>query len=1240
MSITVEEILTGIPYKKAVWSYDVSRTGENNRYVNISDFVEKKHDGLNIINRHEFDLFPPVKLIEQLHARKISNASAAVAFWCINDFEPFKTAVTSLHSLMYRYREQPLMALPSITVVVRTKERLNLLREALESLVFQAYQTLEVIVVNDGGSSIAEAVSPFKSALNIRIIELQKSRGRSHAANVGIEAAQGQWLLMLDDDDVYLPNGIYALAQAAVDVDTVYYGKVESVSNDGASKTHLRNFGAPYNKDLMTFENQIPFIGCLMPLSHVKAIGGVDEQFDCFEDWDLYLRLAERCTFQFLDRVVAEYRSFGETFISGRGGLLQQERGLSRIFSKHLGCSQSTRLARAQLAVKSELIPREVQREAMPLIRQARESEIAIREHMIEERSHAALRETELLIKQARESEIAIREQMIKERSHAALRETELLIKQARESEIGIREHMIEEMRQAFPVVPKTFVSIIIVNYNGRHHLEKCLPSVFATRNVEFEVIVVDNGSKDDSVAWLSEYWPKVQLIAELQNHGFGRANLIGVQAVKSRYVAFLNSDTVVTPDWLIYLTQSILNNPEIGAACSQLRLLSKPEILNARGGGMSRLGFGYDIDFGLPFVAASSENEYECVDVLFPSGAAMLIRKQDFLDMGAFDPAFFMYHEDVDLGWRFWLLGQRVVLCPRSIVFHAFGGTTDVEMGSSWRHTMGNRHNLRSLWKNYELHNALSATSKLFSGWLRGGHIQFAFQVAVWNLVHIRGTWRERRKMQKRRKVSDADLFRRGLITVGVPPAPDLSLKSVASNNEALIAASHLWPGRSSAPGRLGLGWHFPEKVNGAWVRATTGYAQATLQVNPNAKGELHTELHLPHTMCEKSSITVVCNGVKQTFSLNKDSYWQDLTLLVIADQNGLLKIEIFAPVWNSHIEFQNWDMRKIGCFVREFAFRNENDEPVYAPEFVTVLITTFNRWRVLDRTLTALTNQTWKNFEVVVVDDGSKDETWEKLQVWQNDNAAKIRLNILTQSNTGQGIARNNGLKHAQGDLILFIGDDTIPDPDFVEQHVQCHRNAGMMCAVVGYTNWDQAGMQVTPLLEYVNEGGHQFGYRYMTDGEDVPYTCLYTSNVSIPRDILGVRPFDPMFRTYGWEDIDLGYRLSKRGLRIIYNQQARVHHFHPMNLMDFYSRQIKVGAAIGTIYEIHPDLMGDPFMPPPTRPRSWRLMARIFVPPLLPLVNWLDSKFIKLPERIYRLVLSTGFWIGRDRVAAEKP
>jgi hypothetical protein len=175
----------------------------------------------------------------------------------------------------------------------------------------------------------------------------------------------------------------------------------------------------------------------------------------------------------------------------------------------------------------------------------------------------------------------------------------------------------------------------------------------------------------------------------------------------------------------------------------------------------------------------------------------------------------------------------------------------------------------------------------------------------------------------------------------------------------------------------------------------------------------------------------------------------------------------------------------------------------------------------------------------------------------------------------------------------------------------------------------------MRVTPMLEYANEAGQQFGYRYMKDAEDVPYTCFYTSNVSAPRHILGTEPFDPTFRTYGWEDIDVGYRLAKRGVRLVFNRKARARHRHPMELSDFYRRQVKVGSAVSALYALHPELRDDqPLMPLPSRSHIGLTVGRHVVPLLVPLINWLDCHMVRLPERVYRAVLSTGYWIGRGR------
>lgn len=1181
----VESALCEAAYEGSLWTYSGSGEGPRNRYLDVSVSLEylEKH-----CRQHpEIDCS---KLFQRLHSHvaHVSGALAVDAFWAMDHF----AAGGLLRNAVHPSSSAPTIAQSSgvsdadsvsVSVIVRTRNRPGFLREALGSLTSQRVSGLEVIVINDGGAPVGDITGQFEGRLRLSLLEPTKSVGRVAAANLGIRRATGSWIAMLDDDDIYLPGGIDALFAAALGTDTVYFGAVDFVRYDGRGRQLLRRFGAPYDAALMAFENQIPFIGCLIPREALLAIGGLDESLECFEDWDLYLRLAKRCRFEFVDHLVAEYRSFDGAFADGRGGVSQQISGLTRIYAKHLRCGEASLLAKAYIAVKQKLIPRTVRLEASEAIRRVRERELAQRE---------------LLQQQLREIRLAP--------MHAA--------------------------QQALQV------AVIVVNYNGKHHLEKLIPSLMTTRHVGFDVIVVDNASKDDSVDWLRANWPQVKVIAEARNHGFGHGNLIGIQATDSGFVALLNSDTVVTPDWLTHLIQPMLLDPEVGAACSQLRLLARPELLNARGGGMSREGFGFDIDVGFPYVEPESDTDARPTDVLFPSGAAMLVRKHEFLAMGGFDPMMFMYHEDVDLGWRYWLRGQRVVMCPQSVVFHAFGGTTGAEQGSAWRDVMGNRHNLRTLWKNYALRRALGATYRLFRGWLRSGHVGFAWGVLSWNLRHAPSTWHARRRVQRDRRISDQELIQRGLILLHVPPQPDLSVASDAARSEPLLENPVLWPGRSSALGRLGPGWYVPEVVNGVDVRATTGRGFARLKVAPGAVGKLVVKLHVPLQLCEQRTVTVLCNGRRVVALLDPHTFWQQIDIPAQAGPQGVLDLMLDVPSWSSHREFHNGDMRRLGAFVHQIVFEAVESTPAYSPRSVTVLITTYKRWPVLVRTLEALKRQTWSDFDVVLVDDGSDDGTWENLQAWKRDHASGLQLQIFTQTNTGQGVARNQGLQHAGGDLVLFIGDDTMPEPDFIEQHVSKHHEVGMPCAIVGYTQWDREHMSVTPLLEYVNEGGHQFGYRYMRDGSDVPYTCFYTSNVSLPREILGAQPFDPNFRTYGWEDIDLGLRLSRRGLRIIYNARARVHHCHPMVLRDFYLRQIKVGAAIGTIYALHPDLIHDPLMPPADRPKLWKRIARICVPPILPLMNWLDIQGIRLPERLYRLVLSDGFWVGRDNARQE--
>jgi len=244
----------------------------------------------------------------------------------------------------------------------------------------------------------------------------------------------------------------------------------------------------------------------------------------------------------------------------------------------------------------------------------------------------------------------------------------------------------------------------------------------------------------------------------------------------------------------------------------------------------------------------------------------------------------------------------------------------------------------------------------------------------------------------------------------------------------------------------------------------------------------------------------------------------------------------------------------------------------PLPSALYFSVVIPTYNRLDMLLRVLDALEAQVdAPPFEVIVINDGSKDDT---------DRVLSQRKGIAfrTQPNSGPGRARNHGVTLAQGRFIVFIGDDTVPEPRFLAEHARIHRqsNDDPLLACVGYTGWPR-GEHVTAFMDYINDWGLQFGYRMIKHGEIVPFNFFYTSNISIDRQLLADHPFDATFPYAAWEDIELSYRLDAMGLKIRYNQHAVTRHYHPMNVDSFARRQYTVGKSGAIFYRKHPELGG---------------------------------------------------------------
>jgi glycosyltransferase involved in cell wall biosynthesis len=297
-----------------------------------------------------------------------------------------------------------------------------------------------------------------------------------------------------------------------------------------------------------------------------------------------------------------------------------------------------------------------------------------------------------------------------------------------------------------------------------------------------------------------------------------------------------------------------------------------------------------------------------------------------------------------------------------------------------------------------------------------------------------------------------------------------------------------------------------------------------------------------------------------------------------------------------------------------------------------VSVVVPTYQRMDVLPEVLAGLAAQQGAPaFEVVVVDDGSGDGTAEFLRGWRGP----LDLQVHRQDNAGPASARNRGVAEARGELVAFLGDDTVPEPGWLAAHLEAHaaRPARRPLAVLGYTAW-HSRMRLTPFLRHINEHGLQFGYALIRDHEQVPFNFFYTSNVSLPRELLLAEPFDLGFPYAAWEDIELSYRLRRRGLSMVYEPRARVAHLHPTDFARFTDRQRKAGEAAVVFWRLHPEL--GPFLglspqgPPPLPPGGPQRVRELVVRAL----QNLPLRTPKLWDEALRHHYIQGLWRGWRR------
>lgn len=306
-------------------------------------------------------------------------------------------------------------------------------------------------------------------------------------------------------------------------------------------------------------------------------------------------------------------------------------------------------------------------------------------------------------------------------------------------------------------------ITIVIVTHNARHYLPDCLNSLkhqdYPTNLVK--IIVIDNNSTDSTVGYVREKFPEIKIIANRKNIGFASANNQGyflAQKNNSDYLVLLNQDTIVERNWLSHMTKIADKNAKIAAVQPKLLLHPQTDRINSFGNSIHYLGFA----FCNYYKVKDNLGVTDYFDIPYASGAAVLIKMSALDKTDLFDDRLFMYHEDVDLGWRLRLAGYRIVLDPLSVVYHKYSYSK-----AKYKFYYMDRNRFIVLLQNYRLLTILLILPMLlfmelgiifFS--IKNGWFKEKVNGWLWIIFHLPSILSRRITIQfKIRKVKDRDI-------------------------------------------------------------------------------------------------------------------------------------------------------------------------------------------------------------------------------------------------------------------------------------------------------------------------------------------------------------------------------------------------------------------------------------------------------------------------------------------------
>lgn len=292
--------------------------------------------------------------------------------------------------------------------------------------------------------------------------------------------------------------------------------------------------------------------------------------------------------------------------------------------------------------------------------------------------------------------------------------------------------------------------------------MERNLPFLWKQTYTDYEVVLVDNGSNDGSVEFVEKHFPHIRIIRNDTNLGFSAANNIAIRQSSAEFIAALNNDVRVSPQWLAELVRTAETDENVGMWASKILFLHRPYLIDSAGITVDRIGAAWNRDNGEP----DTTEDVEPTEVFGGCAAAVLYRRQMLDQIGLFDEDLFAFYEDVDLAWRARLAGWRCLYVPTARAYHTHSGTA--AEGSPLKRYLIGRNKVWVTLKNYPspqlyyylplmlAYDAMSIAYALL--WDRDGHLLWGKTYALAGLLKM---LKKRREIQKNRRVAFSQVER-----------------------------------------------------------------------------------------------------------------------------------------------------------------------------------------------------------------------------------------------------------------------------------------------------------------------------------------------------------------------------------------------------------------------------------------------------------------------------------------------